>query len=98
MEFRIIKRGNKSVGIISYKDSITETISKKWITAQKHETDQQLKRRILDWIDDYESNDVHNNGKVTFGAFIKQWIETRDKIAITTRNEYYGYIKKTHNS
>jgi integrase len=94
MEFRIIKRGNKSVGIISYKDSITGNHKQKWITAQKHETDQQLKRRILDWIDDYESNDVHNNGKVTFGAFIKQWIETRDKIAITTRNEYYGYIKK----
>ena len=79
MEFRIIKRGNKSVGIISYKDSITGNHKQKWITAQKHETDQQLKRRILDWIDDYESNDVHNNGKVTFGAFIKQWIETRDK-------------------
>lgn len=94
MEYRIIKRGNKSVGVISYKDNVTGEYKQKWITAQEYETEQQLKRRLLDWMDDYESSDINNSEKLTFGAFIKQWIETRDKIAITTRGEYSGYINK----
>ncbi len=93
MEWRITQRGKKSVGIISYKDA-TGQYAQKWITAEPYETNKQLERRILDWIEDYEESDINNPNKVTFGAFIQQWINTKKKISDTTRDGYNIYIKK----
>ena len=93
MEWRISKRGKKSVGVISYKNASGE-YAQKWITAEQYETDKQLERRILDWIEDYEENDINNPNNVTFGGYIRQWLENKKKISETTRDGYMLYINK----
>lgn len=93
MKHRIIKRNGESVGIISYKDSITKEYKQKWITTEQYETDRQLEMRMLEWMDNFEANDINNPAKITFGSFIRQWIDNRDKIADTTRDGYNLYIK-----
>ena len=93
MEYRTIKRNGKSVGVISYKDASGEH-KQKWITSRQYETDKQLERRCLDWIDDYESNDINNSEKITFGGYLRQWIESRKKISETTKDGYNVYINK----
>lgn len=93
MEYRVVKRNKKSVAIISYKDAAGE-YQQKWMTAKKYETDKQLERRALDWIDDFESNDINNSEKITFGNYLKQWIDSRDKLSDTTKDGYNIYINK----
>ena len=93
MEYRIIKRSGKSVGVISYKDA-SGKYGQKWITAEKYETDKQLERRMLDWIDDYESNDMSEPAKVKFGKYLDAWLKNRDKLSQTTIDGYSIYIEK----
>lgn len=93
MEYRIIKRNKKSVGVISYKDASSE-YGQKWITAGKYETDKQLERRMLDWMDDYESNNMSEPAKVKFGNYLDSWLKNRDKLSQTTIDGYSIYIEK----
>jgi integrase len=93
MNYRITEVNGKKVAIISYKDAAGVN-KQKWLTKRKYEAEQQLKRRCDDWIYLYESKDINNNEKITFGNYLTQWIETRRKIAETTADGYRIYINK----
>jgi len=49
---------------------------------------------MLDWIDDYESNDMREPAKVKFGKYLDTWLANRDGLSQTTIDGYSIYIKK----
>ncbi len=100
MKHRIIKRNGEAVAVISYKDPITREYRQKWLTSEQYETEIQLERRVLDWMEDFESNDINNPSKITFGNFLLQWLDSRENVSEknglqqSTVDGYRIYIKK----